>query len=193
MSRLRRKGASKWQDVADALAEAEDEREPADPRPSSDVSAPPPAARPPDRLATPREPLVPESPPATPPAAADENEPRTYGAWLQRAREQRGISIDDLAHLTKIRRAIVVSLERDARRELPEKVFVVGYVRSYAAAVGLDAEDALRRFHAAWSEDEEPGAGETGMPTEARSYAWVAPLLAAIVAAAVLWYIVTSA
>lgn len=137
------------------------------------------------------EPLEPEE---TPVSADSENSEQaevvTFGAWLQVARERQRLSLDDVAHLTKIRRAILEALERDARGELPEKVFVLGYVRSYAAAVGLDGEEALRRFNAQWLDDDD----ENGLGLDAakrqRSWFWLPPALATAGAVAAIWYIV---
>ena len=113
-----------------------------------------------------------------------------FQLYLQRAREARGMSLDDLAHQTKIRRAILEAVENDERRELPEKVFVLGYVRSYALAVGLPVEEAARRFQLAWDDETiEPDLLEAVRPR--RSFAWVAPLAASFVLAAVVWFIVT--
>lgn len=113
-----------------------------------------------------------------------------FQMYLQRAREARGMTLDDLAHQTKIRRAILEAVENDARRELPEKVFVLGYVRSYALAVGLPVEEAARRFQLAWDDEAiEPELLEAVRPK--RSFAWIAPLAASFVLAAVVWFIVT--
>jgi cytoskeletal protein RodZ len=133
-----------------------------------------------------------ERPAAEAPAPpASEPEPTAFGPWLVRAREKKKLSLDDVAHMTKIRRAILDALERDARRELPEKVFVAGYVRSYANALGLSVEDVLRRFNEAWPDLASAAAdGGDGEPAKTRSWAWVAPVAAALVAAAVFWFII---
>ncbi len=114
-------------------------------------------------------------------------EPDSFGHYLLAARQAKGLSLDELAFQTKVRRTILEALESGARRELPEKVFVLGYVRSYAGALGLPVEDAARRFLASWQEDE-PGA-----PAEEEgrgiSLAWVPPALAALFAAGVFWFI----
>lgn len=122
--------------------------------------------------------------------SSEQAEVVTFGAWLQVARERQRLSLDDVAHLTKIRRAILEALERDARGELPEKVFVLGYVRSYAAAVGLDGEETLRRFNAQWLDDDEnAGLGIDALKRQ-RSWFWLPPALATAGAMAAIWYIV---
>lgn len=113
----------------------------------------------------------------------------SFGHYLTRAREARGLSQDDLAHQTKIRRAIIDALESNARRDLPEKVFVLGYVRSYAIAVGLNVEDTLHRFNVTWVDESQELATDDVKKT-GRSFAWLAPLFAASLAVLVFWYIV---
>lgn len=124
-----------------------------------------------------------------PDAPGSEPEPTTFGRYLIRAREQRRLSLDDVAHLTKIRRAILEALETDARRDLPEKVFVLGYVRSYAAAVGLDVEATVRRFQATWLDEGPSDATESG-EGRTRSWGWLPPTAAAALGAAIVWFIV---
>lgn len=120
---------------------------------------------------------------------AEQAEVETFGVWLRTAREQQRLSLDDVAHLTKVRRAILEALERDARGELPEKVFVMGYVRSYAAAVGVDGEEALRRFNAQWL-DEDPNAMFLNALKRERSWGWLPPTLAAVGAIGAVWFVV---
>lgn len=119
----------------------------------------------------------------------EEAAPISFGRYLVTAREATGLSLNDLAQATKVRRAILEALETDARRELPEKVFVAGYVRSYAVAVGLHVEETLRRFHADYP-DEDPSAGGELAVKSRLSYAWVPPLVATAFAGGVFWFII---
>lgn len=66
------------------------------------------------------------------------------GAMLRGARTQRGMSVEDVAQVTKIPRATLVALERDDDAALPAPVFVRGFVRAYAQAVGLDPGPLVR-------------------------------------------------
>lgn len=130
---------------------------------------------------------------STPPVDASEAEQAadlSVGRYLVRAREARRLSLDDVAHLTKIRRAILESLERDDRDELPEKVFVLGYVRSYAAVVGAPAEEAVRRLNEGWV-DEVDGEPAAAAEARRRSFGWVGPLLALALLAGAVWFIST--
>lgn len=118
-----------------------------------------------------------------------EQERLPLGQYLSRAREARHLSLDDLAHQTKIRRAILEALEHNARRDLPEKVFVLGYVRSYAAAVGLNVEEAVIRCNADWDVLDDKLPGEFSAASQ-RSWGWLWPALAAAGFGAGIWFIV---
>jgi cytoskeletal protein RodZ len=105
--------------------------------------------------------------------------PPGFGAWLAAGRAAKGLSLDDLAHLSKIRRGILEALESENRRALPEKVFILGYVRNYANLVGLPQAETLRRFAVAWGDDT-PRVVPVAEPEKpVRSWSWLPPTLAA--------------
>jgi transcriptional regulator with XRE-family HTH domain len=61
-------------------------------------------------------------------------------------RQYRGMSLEDLAKITRVRANYLSALE-DMRLELlPSRPFTIGYIRAYAAALGLDPESAVERF-----------------------------------------------
>jgi helix-turn-helix protein len=68
--------------------------------------------------------------------------------WLRAGRAHRGMSLDDVAKVTKIQPRILERLEAGKLEGLPAEVFVRGFVRSFARCVGLDEEEALRRYAA---------------------------------------------
>src|SRR4051812_42470762 len=68
--------------------------------------------------------------------------------WLCAGRTRRGMSLDDVAKVTKIQPRILERLEAGKLEGLPADVFVRGFVRSFARCVGLDEEEALRRYAA---------------------------------------------
>jgi hypothetical protein len=71
-----------------------------------------------------------------------------FAAWLRAQRETRGVSLEDVARVTKIHLRTLERLEDARFDELPADVFVRGFIRNYARVVGLDAEDALQRYEA---------------------------------------------
>ncbi len=68
------------------------------------------------------------------------------GEELRDARMALGLSVDDLAAALRIRRVYLAALEEGRVRDLPAPAYAVGFVRSYARALGLDADDMVRRF-----------------------------------------------
>lgn len=69
-----------------------------------------------------------------------------FGVLLRRARERRGLSLQQVAQITRIADRWMPALEEARLDQLPAPVFVAGYVRSYARAVGLDESDLLERY-----------------------------------------------
>src|ERR1700759_4392893 len=68
--------------------------------------------------------------------------------WLRAGRAHRGMSLDDVAKVTKIQPRILERLEAGKLDGLPAEVFVRGFVRSFARCVGLDEDAALQRYAA---------------------------------------------
>ena len=69
-----------------------------------------------------------------------------FGAKLREARKRRGVSLREIAELTKISVAALESLERNDPSRLPKGIFTRAIVRSYAEQVGLDPEATVREF-----------------------------------------------
>lgn len=69
-----------------------------------------------------------------------------FGARLRQAREQRGITLRQIAATTKISKSALEALERDDISRLPGGIFTRAFVRSYAAEIGLDPEQTVREF-----------------------------------------------
>jgi len=68
------------------------------------------------------------------------------GADLREARIALGLSVDEMANSLRIRRVHLLALEEGRLRELPGEAYAVGFVRSYATALGLDPDEISRRF-----------------------------------------------
>jgi len=69
-----------------------------------------------------------------------------FGRWLRRERELRGLPREEVARLTKLAPGIIESLESGQAERIPPRAYLLGYLRSYASAVGLDADDVVLRF-----------------------------------------------
>ena len=73
------------------------------------------------------------------------------GATLKTAREQRGLSLDDVAEATKIRATQIAALEEDAFERLPGPTYARGFIRAYADHLGLDAQALVDEFNARYA------------------------------------------
>jgi cytoskeletal protein RodZ len=70
----------------------------------------------------------------------------SLGSYLKRERELRQVSVAELAQSTRIPVRILHQLENDEHGSLPADVFVRGFLRAYARALGMDEEHVLARF-----------------------------------------------
>lgn len=70
----------------------------------------------------------------------------SIGQFLRNERELRQLSLEELAQTTRIPLRSLQLLEEDRLDNLPGDVFVRGFVKSYAKAVGLPFADAMRRY-----------------------------------------------
>lgn len=70
----------------------------------------------------------------------------TFGPRLRQERERRQISLTSIAANTKISRSLLEALERDDVSRWPTGIFRRSFVRSYAQAIGLDADEVVREF-----------------------------------------------
>jgi cytoskeletal protein RodZ len=82
----------------------------------------------------------------------------TVGTYLRRCREDKRMSVEEVSRATRVPASSVDRIEADRFDELPGEVFVRGFLKSYARAVGLQPDDVLARY------------------TASRRVAWVTPL-----------------
>lgn len=82
---------------------------------------------------------------ATPESDVAPMAPRV-GADLRAARERLAWTIQDIALGLRIRGQYLVALEEGRIDELPGSAYAVGFLRTYAIALGLDPEELTRRF-----------------------------------------------
>ncbi len=124
---------------------------------------------------------VPEAPPLTgganplPEGNAGSRE-TSIGAYLARQRRMRGISVGELAELTKIPTRSIERMEAGAFDGNPDG-FVRGFVRTIAAGLGLDPEEAVMRMLGEPADLAE-AAGGSALPLDRRLLA-IAVLLVA--------------
>jgi cytoskeleton protein RodZ len=69
-----------------------------------------------------------------------------FGGQLKAAREQRGVTLRQIATATKISMTVLEALERSDFSRLPGGIFSRAFVRAYAIQVGLDPEQTVLEF-----------------------------------------------
>ena len=70
----------------------------------------------------------------------------TFGPRLRSERERRGISLETIASVTKVGAELWEGLERNDFSRWPTGIFARAFVRDYARAVGLDADEVVDEF-----------------------------------------------
>jgi len=71
---------------------------------------------------------------------------QTLGEKLRHAREERGISISEVAEQTRISALYIESIENDNYKPLPGGIFNKGFLKSYAKFIGVDEQEALSDY-----------------------------------------------
>jgi cytoskeleton protein RodZ len=68
------------------------------------------------------------------------------GQILEKTRKERGLTLEEVEHATKIRKRYLVGLEREDYGVLPDAVYAQGFLKTYANYLGLDGEELSREF-----------------------------------------------
>jgi len=82
----------------------------------------------------------------------------SVGQFLRRQRQDKRLSVEEISRATRVPTTSVERIEADRFDELPGEVFVRGFLKSYARAVGAAPDDVLAHY------------------TASRRVAWVTPL-----------------
>ncbi len=105
-----------------------------------------------------------------------------FGRHLLRERELRGLAREEVARRTKLAPAVVEALESGDPERMPPRAYLLGTLRSYAAAVGLDPDEVVLR----WQESEGSAPPAAAAPRRRRAGWLLAVAALAILAAALL-------
>ncbi len=70
----------------------------------------------------------------------------TFGEHLQREREMRGVSLDEISAATRISTRFLEAMEDEQWERLPGGVFNRGFVRAVARFLGLDEENLVAEY-----------------------------------------------
>lgn len=78
------------------------------------------------------------------------SERRAFADRARRQRERRGVTLEAIAQSTKIPASLFAGLERGDCSRWPAGVYSRAYVRAYAEAIGLEPNEAVEDFTAAF-------------------------------------------
>ena len=78
--------------------------------------------------------------------AEDNAAAESVGGALRRARERRAVSLNEISRELCLKEDTLRALESRQYSALPKVPYCFGFVRTYARALGLDAEEMVRRF-----------------------------------------------
>lgn len=70
----------------------------------------------------------------------------TVGGQLRAARENRPETLADISKILRISESYLLALEEDNRAGLPEIVYTIGFLKTYAAYLSLDVESLVQVF-----------------------------------------------
>lgn len=68
------------------------------------------------------------------------------GARLKEARTEKGYTLDDLQEITKIQKRYLVGIEEGNYSSMPGSFYVRAFIKQYAEAVGLNANEILDQY-----------------------------------------------
>ena len=87
--------------------------------------------------------------------------PLSFGHYLKAIRVKKGISLDEVSEETRIRIDTLRLIEKEDHDRLPSEVFVKGFLRAYAEAVGIDGSEAVTRYTSSINAYQETARSET--------------------------------
>ncbi len=91
-----------------------------------------------------------------------ESKPRGFGAVLRRRREELGLSLEDVAAITRIRKTYLQALEDENLQALPGSTYVIGFLRIYTQQLSLPVEPLLADINAAEEREGDADADRVG-------------------------------
>ncbi len=87
---------------------------------------------------------------------------KRIGDALKRRRQEQGLSLDDVRRLTRIGKKWLAALEAGDRDAFPAEVYLKGFLKTYADALGLDGAGMVRDLDG--QDDEAGGPADAAEP-----------------------------
>lgn len=70
----------------------------------------------------------------------------TLGKYIGSCRQTKGLTVEEIAQITRINVRFIQAAEADRFDQLPGSVFIKGFLRSYAEVVRVDGADLVKRY-----------------------------------------------
>lgn len=77
-----------------------------------------------------------------------EKESSSFGRYLQEIRLEKQIGLEKISEETRIALRNLRLIEKEDLEKLPDEVYVAGFLRAYARAIGADGDEAVRLYRA---------------------------------------------
>ncbi len=100
------------------------------------------------------------------------------GQYLKSMRLAKGVSLEEISRETRIGKDLLLSIENGDDASLPAEAFVKGFLRAYSGTIGIDGQEAVRRYLAERPHIQAAGIVPPGLRTPPRRRLW--PMLAAV-------------
>lgn len=71
---------------------------------------------------------------------------KSIGVVFRELRENRGQTVQDVANILRISTHFLAAIEEMEKDKLPERVYTLGFVRSYAQYLGVDPQKSIEKF-----------------------------------------------
>lgn len=89
-------------------------------------------------------------------APSSQSEPLGIGERLRNAREARGLTLTAAETLTRIRAVYLQALEEERFDRLPGRMYIRGFLRTYAKVLGLNPDELTHAYPQAFTAPEQP-------------------------------------
>jgi cytoskeletal protein RodZ len=105
----------------------------------------------------------------------------TFGEYLKREREMRGVSLDEITAATRIATRFLQAIEDEHWDQLPGGVFNRGFVRAVARYLGLDEESTVAEYVSAVEDHPTVPVWTGSPPAVTPEQPWLAWILIAVI------------
>jgi transcriptional regulator with XRE-family HTH domain len=101
-----------------------------------------------------------------------DKESLSFGQYLQSIRLEKKISLEKISDETRIGLGTLKLIEKEEHENLPAEVFVKGFLRAYARAIGADGGEAVQRYESRLSVIQELSGTDKEFGTSTLRFWW---------------------